>query len=273
MIRALVAAMLVSVPALAQGTPEALRGSWFGPDCAAPRSMLHITARAAATLPLEGAAALLRFIAIDEAGGWTIGSGEGATPPRLALRPAGEGLETVEPSRKTRDDRLPGGAPVTIWHRCPTPPGSFAILHGEGLAFMGTLERIEAGCGGPAEPCLAALLAAGDLTGDGLLSSAEVARLLRGAAWVVAAQGGADTQTLAMTNGAAGLGGLLAARLLVESLDYDGDGRISAAELRQDRAPLPSGAGDAAGRPIPTEGMTEGAGLLLRGVMEGVVSR
>lgn len=274
MIRYVLTALLLAAPAVAQspaGVPEPLRGAWFGADCAAPQSMLFVTARAAVALPVEGDARMLRFVDIRDQAPWTIGTGRGADAPRLALRAEGPGLVTTTPSAKVRDDRLPGdGALVDNWQRCPTQPAALAALHGEGLAFLGALERLEAACTGPAEPCIAALVAVGDVSGDGALGTAEIARLLRGAAWVLAAQEGGSAETLAGVTAAGAVGGLLAAQLMVGSLDYDGDGRLSAAELRQDRGALPVVAGDAAGRPFRTEGVADGAGFL-RGLVEGII--
>ncbi|WP_431283120.1 hypothetical protein ACQW02_27605 [Humitalea sp. 24SJ18S-53] len=273
MIRYVLSALLLAAPAVAQtpaGVPEPLRGAWFGPDCTAPESMLFVTPRAAVTLPMEGAARMLRFVEIRDRAPWTIGTGRGAEAPRLALRAEGEGLVTAAPSAKTRDDRLPGEAATETWRRCPGQPAAFAAMHGEGLAFLGALERLEAACTGPADACIAALVAVGDVSGDGALGTAEIARLLRGAAWVMAAQEGGDGETLAAANAAGAISGLLAAHALVGSLDYDGDGKLSVAELRQDRGALPMVVGDAAGRPFRTETVTDGAGFL-RSLIEGMM--
>jgi YD repeat-containing protein len=117
------------------------------------------------------------------------------------------------------------------------------------------------------------VLRQGDVSGDGLLASAEIARLLRGAAWVLAVQEGATQDVLVGAVGAGALAGILSARLLVESLDYDGDGRLSAAELTQDRAAgFARATGTPEGRPLRTDGLTEGAGML-RGLMEGLLGR
>ena len=56
--------------------------------------------------------------------------------------------------------------------------------------------------------------------------------------------------------------GYAAARLIVSSLDYDGDGVLSPAELGQDRLAFPPGTGSAAGQPGTIEALAEGAGLL-----------
>ena len=265
------AALLLLAPGLAlgQGLPEGLRGTWVQGDCASPAALLQVTARAAARVPPAGSGRLLRFTALREAGGWSIGTARGAEAPRLLLRPAGEALETAEPEAKQRDDQLPGAAPVTRWQRCAAVPAALAARHGEGFALLAALEHLEAACAGEAGACLGALVAQADVSGDGELGSAELARLARGLGWVVALQDGATAETLGAATGAAGLAGVLAARLLVESLDYDGNGRLSPAELGQDRAALGAARGTAAGRPF--DPALAGPGLdALRGLMSSL---
>jgi YD repeat-containing protein len=272
---ALLAAPLASPGAAAQeaAVPQALRGAWFEGGCTEPSAMLALSARGAARIPGEGASRLYRFTAARAQDGWTVATGRGAEAPRLMLRAAGEGLETAEPANKTRDDRLPGDAPVTAWQRCPAPPVASAILHGEGLAFLGALEVLEAACGpdapGSVTACTEALVRVGDVSGDRLLGSAELARLMRGAAWVLAVQGEAAPDLIGLSGGAGAVASVAAARLMIESLDYDGDGRLSARELAQDRATLATG-GDARGRPLPLERLSEGAAVL-RALYEGLV--
>jgi hypothetical protein len=246
-----------------QGVPAPLRGTWAQGACASPAALLHVTARSVVRLPADGPARLVRFRSLRTQGDWTFGSGAGAEAPRILLRAAGDALETLEPDAKQRDDRLPGDVPVALWQRCTAPPPAIAAVHGEGLAVLAALERLEAACqAGAMAPCLAALVAAADVSGDGMLGVAEVARLLRGMAWALAAQEAATPEALA---GAAALGGVAAlagARLVVEGLDFDGDGRLSAAELAQDRAAYATDGGAAGGRPVALETLAEGAGLL-----------
>jgi hypothetical protein len=267
--RLLLLLLLAAAPAGAEGIPEGYRGTWAAGSCAAPGALLHVTARGVARLPAEGPARLMRFHALRVQDGWTVGTGGGAEAPRMMLRAAGDALETVEPEAKTRDDRLPGGAAVLHWARCVAPPAPLALLHGEGLAFLGAAERIEAACqGASATDCLAEVVRVGDVSGDGLLGAAEIARLLRGATWALAAQEGAEPDSLVAAAGLGGLAAIAAARLLVEGLDYDGDGRLSAAELGQDRAAFPAGAGAAGGRPMAIDALSDGAGMLRR-LIEG----
>lgn len=260
--------LLLSLPAGAAGLPEATAGAWFQGGCRQPTALLHLTARSAVVLPAAGPARLVRMVAVAEAGGWTIGTGGGAAAPRFMLRPDGAALLSAEPDAKLREDRLPGDTPISHWQRCPAAPPALALLHGEGLAALAMLEHLEAACGETAA-CLDALVRQADVSGDGALGVAEVARLARGLAWVVAVQDGTAAEALAEVGGIGGLAGLLTARLLVESLDFDGDGRLSAAELAQDRSGFGAARGTAAGAPMDIVWTAPGLAAL-RGLFNGL---
>lgn len=301
---ALLGAPAAAQPAPA-GIPIPLQGAWFAGGCAQPEALLFVTARAVARVPAAWlpaglpptgssstglsstgssssgaapdapaaeppAARLYRFEALrdlaGEATGWTLGTAAGPEAPRLLLRAERDALTTIEPAAKALDAELPGDGPVGRWARCPAPPLAVLALHAEGLAMLAALEHIEAGCApDAAAACLRALLAAADVTGDGLLSAAELARLARGVAWVVAVADGVSGERLAGAVGIGALAGLLV-RGVVDSLDYDGDGRVSAAELEQDRAAFGAARGTPAGAPLP--GNPIGSGLdALRGLL------
>lgn len=269
----LAAPLLMAAPAVAQGIPEPLRGAWYAGTCADPATMLVVTARSAVRVDAEAPARLLRFRAVSQRGEWTLGTATGAEADRLLLRLAPEGLETAEPDAKTRDDQLPGTITPSVWRRCPATPPAVAALHSEGVAFLGALEHLEAACiGGPPAGCAAAIVAQGDVSGDGKLSPAEVGRMVRGIAWVAAAREQAPPDVLIGVVGASTIGGILAGRLVMESMDYDGDGRLSAAEIAQDSASFAANTGTAAGQPLQLEGLTEGAGML-RGLIDGLMGR
>ncbi|MDJ0388521.1 hypothetical protein QMO56_10395 [Roseomonas sp. E05] len=279
----LLAALLPLGSALAQGPasapaemppiPTPLRGAWFAGECTAPTAMLQLTARALARLPADGPARLIRFAEARPLGGWHMGTGRGAEAPRVLLRGDAGTLDTAEPDAKLRDDQLPGDTPVQGWHRCPVPPPSFAALHGEGLAFLSSLEVLEATCGAPGASvgdCVGAVVTEGDISGDRLLSVAEIARMVRGMTWVLAAADDAGPENVAAAGGGGVLAGVALARFAMESLDYDGDGKLSAAELGQDRAAFPRAGGSAEGRPLRLEGVQEGVNLL-RSLLDGVL--
>jgi hypothetical protein len=253
--------------------PEPLRGPWYQGECAAPEALLQLTARTAARLPDDGPARLIRFAEARAVDGWTMGIGRGAEAPRILLRGTATALETAEPDAKLRDDRLPGATPVQAWHRCPAAPPGIAALHGEGVTFLSALEGLEAACGtGSPSPeiCLAAVMREGDVSGDGRLSVAEIARLARGATWLLAAAEDATPETALVAGGGGMLAGVALGRLVMESLDYDGDGKLSVAELGQDRIAFGRATGTANGRPLRLEGLQEGVALV-RGVLEGLL--
>jgi hypothetical protein len=276
---ALLALSIMSNPTLAQqpprpvAVPEALRGPWYQGECTAPTAALQVTARAVARLPADGPARLIRFAEARALDGWTMGIGRGAEAPRILLRGTATTLDTAEPDAKLRDDRLLGPTPVQNWQRCPTAPAPVAALHGEGVAFLAALESLEAACGtgSPSpEACVAAVMREGDVSGDGKLSVAELARLARGATWLLAASEDATPDAILAASGGGMLAGVALGRLLMESLDYDGDGRLSAVELGQDRLNFGRATGNMAGRPLRLEGLQEGVALV-RGVLEGLL--
>lgn len=285
--------LLAAMPAAAQAPhaiPVTLRGNWFAGSCEAPEAMLALTARSAARIG-KGPSRLDRFTALRDIPGWLLGTSEGVEAPRLLLRARDAGLETAEPDAKTLDANLPGDVPVSAWRRCEPPPLAWMLRHGEGAAVLGALERMEAGCvpGATALACAEAVVAAADVSGDRLLGPAEIARIARGLGWMIAVRAGTAGDDDLISVGGPLLGGLAAARVMVGSLDYDGDGRLSARELAQDRSgpasppvagtspgTLPGAAqgspalGAAAGRPLKLDGLEQGAGLL-RDLLDGLL--
>jgi hypothetical protein len=247
--------LLAAQPAAAQPTawPEALRGTWALGECAAPAVLLQVNARGIARLPEAGEQRYTRFARFAAAGDWLVGFGLGEAAPRLLLRAQGQGLELAEPADKLLDSELPGSAtPVATFRRCASIGGGLAALHGEGLTFAAALDGLEAACDGElgsSDGCLAALMAHADVSKDGKLSVAELARLVRGVTWAVLAIEGAPLELVAAGVGAGAVAGVAIGWALVASYDYDGDRALSAAELAQDRGPWPGGAVPAVSRP------------------------
>lgn len=265
------AALALAAPAHAQGPataapiPPAAQGLWVNGACSDPDALLFVTGRAWALLPREGAQELWRVERTDQTGGFTLAVADDPDRTRLLLRADGTRLETRTPSPKQADDQLPGDAPAIEWARCAGVPTTLAALHGEGLAFLGALDGIEAACaGGEAAPCLAALFGWADLTRDGVLSAAEIARLVRGVTHVAMLATGTEVGDLAAAVGASAVGGLAAAYALIASLDYDASGTLSLAELLQDRSPMPGLAGPAS-PPAPSVAGPPLAGAALAG--------
>lgn len=250
------AAALLALPAAAQtppaqtpaaAIPEAAQGLWANGQCGDPAALLFMTGRYWALLPKEGPQEMWRVDRTATQGGFTLAVADDADQTRLILRPDGQRLETRTPGPKQPDDVIPGDAPATQWARCPGLPAPLAALHGEGLSFLGALDGIEAACaGGDASACTGAVFAWADVTRDGVLAPAEIARLVRGATHMAMLATGAELESLAGAIGAGALGGIAAAYALIASYDYDNSGTLSQAELLQDRSPMPGLSGPAA---------------------------
>jgi hypothetical protein len=123
---------------------------------------------------------------------------------------------------------------------------------------MQALDRIGRSCRGePADDCGATVLAVMDVSGDGLLSVAELSRMARIALYLAAASeaiGGAEPieeEALLEAQGAGILVAPFIARTVLDSFDYDGDRRLSPAEMLHDRGGAVEGlaAGELAAAP------------------------
>ncbi|MFQ3623144.1 MAG: hypothetical protein SNJ73_06330 [Acetobacteraceae bacterium] len=267
---ALAALALAAAPARAQTSPTvlpaALQGLWIAGECAAPSSLLFASSRGWALLPTGGRQRLWRLALAGEVGGFTLVVADDPERTRLLMRAVAGGLEVREPPAKLPDAALPGESPATSFRRCPSIPASLAVLHGEGLSFLAALDSIEAACaGGEIPACLDALWAWADVTREGSLTAAELARLARGLAYVVMLGEGAESQELAAALGAGALGGVAIGWALIASFDYDGSATLTKAELSQDRVPVPGLAGAATAAPAasaPAAALSDQLGAL-----------
>ncbi|WP_291298059.1 hypothetical protein [Elioraea sp.] len=239
-------AVVEAQPAQPGTIPQAAQGLWANGQCTDPGALLFLTGRYWALLPQQGPQELWRVARTAEGGGFTLAVADDADQTRLIMRAQGTQLETRTPGPKQPDDVIPGDAPATQWARCPAIAGGLAALHGEGLSFLGALDGFEAACSGDAAGCMTAVFAWADVTRDGVLTPAELARLVRGATHMAMLATGAELDQLATALGAGALGGIVAAQLLIHSYDYDGSGSLSQAEMLQDRSPMPGIAGPAA---------------------------
>jgi hypothetical protein len=279
---AVAATLAFGSPATAQPStqpiawPEPLRGTWALGECSQPAMLLQVNARGLARLPEAGEQRYTRLVRFAPQSDWMIGFGEGEAAPRLMLRARDGGIELAEPAAKLLDSELPGaGTPVAAFRRCTAIGGALAALHGEGIAFAAALDALELACDGEqgtTDACIAALMAYADVSKDGKLSTAELARMVRAITWLILAGEGATIEVLAAGIGAGAGIGLAVAWLLVSSYDYDGDGRLSPAEMMQDRGPWAGGAPPAGGRMgarmLPPLGSLAGGEGPLRDLME-----
>lgn len=228
--------------ARAQDIPATLLGTYAsGPEgCAAPQMVVHLTPRSVVTWKTQGEAKLIRISESRMVSDWLVTVGTRDDMPRTLVRLSGEaekaGIDIVFPFEKTRDDQLPGNAPVMHLVRCTALPSVFSAIHGEGIAFLHALETMEPPCSGNnIKLCGDAFMAYADVNGDHRLTAAELSRVARGATWAAQMAGGTNDFELVSGLGASMVAGLAVAEVIVHSYDYDGSGSVTIDELLKDR--------------------------------------
>ena len=138
--------------------------------------------------------------------------------------------------------------PLGSLAKCEALPGLMPVAFAEAVAMFRRFGDIDEFClreGGPGPRCVAVGFELIDITGDGRLSRAEIARAIRAAAFFVGHRLIADRQGTAFVPveellpawlAGSALGPVIAGNL-VGSHDYDHDGLLSLGELMQDRTP------------------------------------
>lgn len=224
--------------------PEEYRGIWASPDCVAAESLSIYTA-GDSFFSGDGWVGLLPIAGLE-----TVGSFDRVTVGRYADDVSVYFLQRAERGALTEfyapDDAPVDALPEADWdqarfEKCDAVPAQFTLYYGEILTWIEALPSLRAGCAGGSETgCLEAVWRLGDVSGDGLLSLAELSRILRvlSQAAAIAHEDGAETEALGMATLGTALVAPLVGHLVLASLDYDDDGRLSPEELLQDRASL-----------------------------------
>ncbi len=235
-------ALVAAAAPAAQATfPPEATGLWVAGSCSEPSELLFVTRSAWARLQANGVQVLRHAERFDRAGTYALAVGDDAEATRLLFRSTADGLLVRDPPAKMPDASLPGDGPDVAFRRCPSIPVGLAGLHGEGLSFLAALDGIGASCAGDdGAACIARIWAWADVSGDGGLSVAEIARLVRGMAYVGTLTAGSTESELAQAVGAAGVAAIAAAWALLASVDYDGSGTVSREEVAHDRFPPPA---------------------------------
>ena len=170
--------------------------------------------------------------------------------------------------------------PLEGLRRCDAPPVFFSFMFAEAITAFKRIDEVEARCAGGkvvAARCVALVFGLIDVSGDGVFSRAELARALRAASFFVGYELAAKElqnafvpmEKLSIAWLAASLLGPSAAENLIDSYDFDGDGRLSLKELLQDRSPQEGIQGVAAGlaRKVPPKVLS---GIMKPAVMSGI---
>lgn len=210
----------------AQTLPERYAGVWVEGSCEDATRVRLVNRLAVIDVLDRGGEPHLQILAIR--GAQADGDGVALT---LAM-----GNGTTVDSRFTLDgDRLNGD-----FRRCDAPPPAVAWTLGEVLTLFEAAGRINARCrAGDGARCALEAFRAVDVSGDGVLRQAELARVFRAVGFFV---GYAATERNLVSARdmlvPSAIGGMVAptiASRLVANYDYDGDGGLSLDELLQDR--------------------------------------
>jgi len=233
---------LMPALALADKVPAPMQGIWATPNCNSATDTLVF---------FNGF--YLWIGDSDNSGGETILTGlelSGEQPEEFARLEESDGYPNffqILPDGRLREAFLPDGADweavpdqdwaSTDYERCEQLASDKAMLHGEALALLDMANTVQTVCQTDQALCATSVFAGLDVSGDGNLSIAELARLFRVAGYLAAVSEdtGATNDDLAGVLAASLPIAPLVAAALVNSFDYDDNGTLSLAEISQDR--------------------------------------
>lgn len=143
-------------------------------------------------------------------------------------------------------------------HRCAALPVGFSLIFAESVAVLREFGELEGRCAGATvseAQCGALVFELIDVNEDGVFSKAELSRAMRAASFFIGYWINVDEtqdplvpmEKLSVAWFAASVLGPFVATNLIDSYDFDGDGRLSLKELLQDRLPEQGIEGAAAG--------------------------
>lgn len=241
--RILASCLLILLPsiALADEVPDKLMGVWATPNCSSPQDTLVFYKGFYLWLGEEETSLTGLSLPSSQPAGWT----------RLEESDGYPSFFRVLSDGRLREAFLPDGADwavgpdenweTTDYEFCGNAlPRSQALLHGEPVALLQVVSDAQGICQTDRQACADQLFAGIDVSGDGNLSTAEIARLIRVAGYIatVSEETAANNDDLAGVL-AAGLPlGPLLASAIINSFDYDDNNVVSLAELTQDRGTL-----------------------------------
>lgn len=256
-----------AIEAPAGEAPGFVGGVWAYPSCAEPEEVGIETRSFGLSRAADGRVSGYRYESFAPAASWVrTQTNRGVTFQREAAPGTLEvalyrGAQPLPAGAAPGDPPLGGEWQLRTYRRCDGLPSPLRLVHGEAAAGMQALDRIDQSCRGePNDGCGTAVLAAMDVSGDGLLSVAELSRAARIALYLAAASeaiGGAEPIEEEALLGAQGAGVFIApfiARSFLDSFDYDGDQRLSPAEMLHDRGAV---GGIAAGELAAAPGQPE----------------
>jgi hypothetical protein len=215
--------------ARSEAFPDAVRGIWAEPDCSSGQRVKIVNAMGIMDFVPSGENINLQvsvFTTVPHLGP------DGVVQARV-VNPNTKQEFAIELA--IEDGRLNGEMEY-----CSEAPPAVQWIYGEAIAgFDGAGGALELCTRTGGAPCLKTLFEFVDVTGDGSLSAAEVARLLRIAGFFAGyfskPEALVSSRQVLVPTALAGAVGAIAAAAVIASMDYDDNGRLSVDELLQDR--------------------------------------
>jgi len=233
--------LLAAMPTLAWAdkVPSQMQGIWATPTCTAAQDTLAF---------FDG---FYLWLGEDETtlSGIELANSQPEEFTRLEESDGYPNFFQILPDGRLREAFLPEDAELTAtpddtwattdYESCGgTLPSDKVLLHGEALAMLMVASRAQDACKQNQATCATTLFTGIDVTGDGNLSTAELARLFRVAGYLAAVSedDGATDDDLATVLATSLPIAPLMASAIINSFDYDDNGALSLAEISQDRA-------------------------------------
>lgn len=244
MVRRILATSLLSAAsclAWANPVPANLQGIWASPNCEQPAETMALFNGFYLWIGEENTFLAGVQQADQPKDGWIRLKESDGYPVFLQVTPEGTLKEAYAP-----DNAPPDALPAEDWEQTTFAscagnlPRSQVLLHGEPLAVLKVVDSVYGKCQSDRQVCAATLFAGADVSNDGKLSTAELARLVRVATYLAAVSSdevidngelaGAITATIPIAP--------VLSSAVVHSFDYDNDGVLSLREMTQDRGTL-----------------------------------
>lgn len=241
---------------LSIGTGQSLVGLWAFDSCTDPESIEFQGHTLAAFSGNDGPSIVAQRIDPIPDSPWLFVRTDADDPAPLLMRRNGENILQAWPQREPEDtdgiallhDALSSGslAPETAPDAfnietgvpCAGLPMPISLALGETFAVLKSLDTAVLACLQNGAACPRVLFDATDITSDGQLSVAEMARMMRASLVIATAMDDDSGSAHLMATGAASAAmAPVAAAALLHSFDYDRSGTLSFAELLGERLP------------------------------------
>jgi len=233
--------LVVSAGSYASDVPKEFRGTWAYPSCEQPVETVLLYHRAYLWIGSRGTE--LRGVSLAKAqpADWTRVEDSNGTPYFFKLNSPDKLAETFLPRGATKQASPTKDWGSVVYESCKGQlPAELVLLHSEPVWLLDLIEEVAPWCSTDRPRCVKALFDALDISGDGNLSKAEIARIVRIGAYLAAVSGDEypSTEQLSGVTLAAIRMGPTISGAIIDSFDYDNNGGVSLQELSLNREQL-----------------------------------